>query len=1092
MRAIHSGNGVGSSVRSLSVVYISVGCSDADEFADSCKGLGWLDISISCVSANSEQLDSDEERLSDMMDAIRDSDLVIMRLHDSTAYFVKFERLLNRIDKAGTSLLVFSNLHTETSAYRSRFPFDETEYAKAIAYLEIGGRKNFTSLFLWGCSQIAAMDVQVPEPDIPSAQGIYLPGSEHGVKDRRYLSSLDPGTPTVGIVIGHWLWSKGDMDGVDRLIRSLEGRGTNVIPIYLRTVRSEVTGSIGITGCFRKYYMKGKTPRVDSIVMLSGFSQRVLEADGVNPFDILGVTALQSPMIYGSIEEWENDRSGMTSVEISVSAIQTEYDGQILIPPLYFKGRAGNSIRYEFSQNRISFIADAAHAWAKLHHQSRSDARIAFILNSSQHGSIGTAKGLSVMESLAKILNSMERKGYSIGDLPPDAHSVAAALNAVRTDCRNGVSVSEADYKEWFGCIPRLIRERISGHYGNSQDFISSGYRVEGIRGGNVFIGIEPNLDAEDSSIPSHQFVQFYMWIARKFCADVIVHIGDHSRLEWLDTGVNPLSSKSASDFLLGPIPRICLFPVDDPADATMAKRKCHSVIVSHLVPPTICCEKSDTIAELKDCLQTIMRVRMNGKSPDIDNLERARGYMDALNLWNDLSLRADISPAEIEREAPRILEYVTDIEERPVECGLHVLGSVPRGKRLDSTVQSAMRFWDDGKRTDAVAREMYVSETLVPALRSCSREIVALMDAIEGKYIVPGTSGSPYLGCHDMLPTGTNIHSSDLSRIPTEAAFETGREMAEEIISKSIKSNGEYPRNATIVLNGGTTLSNSGVEISCAMCLVGLRPIRNPKSGALMGIEPMDISDLGRPRVEVRICANRQVVSLLSPLLRKFEKGLESISMLDEEEITRSMRMDLNRNVASEIMSSMTGKGRISDNSPTDKGIVIMDAGSLQDDLVLETASQTLDDCPSQSFVLDVSVPGHPKVRSAHEEVSLIIRTKVLSPLWLDGLMKHGYDGTTHLVRLTGQMLCWGKMDGVTSPWMFDAVVGAFISDRGVREWILTHNPSALCTMLEDLSEAARLGYWVADEDRKKILRDLYLYAESVSEGFGMEDADA
>ncbi len=1144
MRAIHSDNGVKAADSKLSVVYIAAGCMDADDFADAPKGLGWMDISIEAVCGNSEALDTDEERFRDLTDTVRHADLVILRMHGDGGYFVKLPRLIAQVSRAGCPMVVYSTIPSEVERFRHLFPYSESTFDSLSVYLEIGGVKNYTSLLLWACKTLKGIGTQVPGPDIPSAQGVYVPKGVD-MTERQYLASLDGTRPTVGLVLNHGLWSNRVLETVDRLISMLRGSGADVLPVYMKSVRSDSVGALGASGTFRRYFLKGRRPRVDAIIMFSGFSQRIMDGADGNPFEIVGVPVLQSPMFLTSVKEWEEEH-GLSATELSVSVVQTEFDGQILSPPSHFRHREGNELRYEYSEERLRRVSDSALAWCRLRRLPRAETKVAIVLNRSSSGRIGGARGLDVTGSLRRVIATMAKRGYSVDAVPKSQATLARVLESVcagASDLPDGyalpASVSSGRYADWFSELPRFIREKIVADHGRPPGQEAGGIGVPGVLDGNIFIGIEPSFGYGTNRMPSHEFVAFYRWITDVFRADAVVHMGDHGELEWLDGKVVGLGRGCMPDILLGTTPLIYPFAVDDVANGLVAKRRSHAVLVSHMMPPVSRMDADARISELQARLQDAIDSKSRGRALDIDAIGRIRALMEDTGLWKDLSMNEAMSDSDIETEAPRIYDYISDVLNERVEEGLHVFGMPSRAGRLRSTVRSVLEYPNgntpsliqalagsrvdpidaaayprqpgEAEEADAIIRSMalldfdpglscsamadqteavrdvirFACETVVPGIRGCTREMDSLMDALEGRYVPSGPSGSPFFGRADVLPTGTNLYSTDTSRIPTEAGWKAGCALAEGIIGRSIATDGRYPRSVVVVVNGGSTMVNSGSDIACAMSLVGLRPVWGTYGGRLSEVVPIPIEELGRPRIDVRLSVSSAVVDLFRDTFEMFERGMDAISKLDEGEATEEYNRIIRDRLVTDIVSGIVpddcwrSMPRLLKRS-RDPDVVISDTSALISGIGIEDAGTG-----TRILMADMRNPYRPRVRDVREEVSLFIRTRVMSPMWLRCLKAHGFSGAAEVSRLVERLLRWGSIEGATSSWMFDVAAESFVFDRQTREWMSDCNPGALCDILGDLMDAVDKGYWSADDLTVSRITDLYIAAEGDLEEF-------
>jgi cobaltochelatase CobN len=98
-----------------------------------------------------------------------------------------------------------------------------------------------------------------------------------------------------------------------------------------------------------------------------------------------------------------------------------------------------------------------------------------------------------------------------------------------------------------------------------------------------VMVGIQPargyNIDPKETYhdpdlVPPHGYLAFYAWLRESFGADAVVHMGKHGNLEWLPGKALALSETCCPEAVLGPVPHVYPFIVNDPGEGTQAKRR--------------------------------------------------------------------------------------------------------------------------------------------------------------------------------------------------------------------------------------------------------------------------------------------------------------------------------------------------------------------------------------------------------------------------------------------------------------------------------------------------------------------------------------
>ena len=135
--------------------------------------------------------------------------------------------------------------------------------------------------------------------------------------------------------------------------------------------------------------------------------------------------------------------------------------------------------------------------------------------------------------------------------------------------------------------------------------------------------------------------------------------------------------------------------------------------------------------------------------------------------------------------------------------------------------------------------------------LRECMIEIPRTLDALEGKYILPGPSNDPIRN-PDVLPTGRNFYGFDPNIVPTKPAWAVGKELIDQLLSQYYNGTDEsYPKKIGFVMFSFNTMKDLGVLESELFYLLGVEPVWD-KNGNVIDVRLIPIEDLGRPRIDV------------------------------------------------------------------------------------------------------------------------------------------------------------------------------------------------------------------------------------------------
>src|SRR4030081_3227888 len=218
-----------------------------------------------------------------------------------------------------------------------------------------------------------------------------------------------------------------------------------------------------------------------------------------------------------------------------------------------------------------------------------------------------------------------------------------------------GVAWPLANYKAAFATLPDNVRRAIEARWGKAEQdpHVADGrFRLGLHRFGNIVVGVQPargyNIEPKSTYhdpdlVPPHHYLAFYLWLRREFDTHAVVHLGKHGNLEWLPGKSAGLSASCLPDAVLGPLPHLYPFIVNDPGEGSQAKRRAGAVIVDHLTPPLTRAETYGPLADLERLVDEYYEA--SGLDPRRCNLLRQQ----ILELARSSGLDKDcgIAPAE-------------------------------------------------------------------------------------------------------------------------------------------------------------------------------------------------------------------------------------------------------------------------------------------------------------------------------------------------------------------------------------------------------------------------------------------------------------
>ena len=176
-----------------------------------------------------------------------------------------------------------------------------------------------------------------------------------------------------------------------------------------------------------------------------------------------------------------------------------------------------------------------------------------------------------------------------------------------------------------------------------------------------------------------------------------------------------------------------------------------------------------------------------------------------------------------------------------------------------------------------------YVAEVIYPALMRTPDEIGNLLRGLEGRYVPPGPSGAPTRGMANILPTGRNFYSVDPKTIPSPAAWETGKQLAQSLLDKYLEEEGAYPEMVGLVVWGTSAMRTHGDDIAQILHLLGVRPKWQAESRRVQGLEVIPLEELGRPRIDVTVRISGFFRDAFPNLINLLDQAVEMVAALDE-----------------------------------------------------------------------------------------------------------------------------------------------------------------------------------------------------------------
>ena len=911
--------------------------------------------------------------LEDLPALLDGADLVVVRLLGGEQ---AWREGLDRLRRQPRPLVVLGGEQAPAAALMALSSVPAGIAAQAHRYLAYGGPANLAELAHFLADTVLLTGHGFAAPRATPAWGVHERPATSG--------------PTVAVLYYRAHELAGNTEFVDVLCAAVEARGARALPVWCASLRAADPGLLE--------QLRRADALVVTVLAAGGTTPALSQAGGDDEaWDAGAVAALDVPVVQALCltsprAQWAATGGGLSPLDAATQVAIPEFDGRLISVPFSFKELDGDGLsRYVPDPERAGRVAGTAVALARLGHIPPADRRVAVVLSSypTKHARIGNAVGLDTPASAVRLLRALREHGYDLGPAtgddalpgvePADSDALIHTLIAAggqdpewltdRQLAGAAVRIPAADYLRWYGRLPAELRDAIEATWGPppGELYVDRGGDPRGelvlaaLRAGNLVLLVQPPRGFGENPVaiyhdpampPSHHYLAAYRWLEEGFGAHAVVHLGKHGTLEWLPGKNLGMSAACWADAVLGDLPLIYPFLVNDPGEGTQAKRRAHATIVDHLVPPMTRAETYGDLARLEQLLDehASLAALDPGKLPAV----RAQIWtlIQAARLDHDLGLSSRPHDVEFDDFLLHVDGWLCEVKDAQIRDGLHVLGVAPAGAErvgLVLAMLQARQLWsgqagampglrealglaEDGSATrtevdrverqaralveamelagwraeaaPAVAAEVagarhepverllrFAAAELVPRLEATTGELDAVLHALDGGHVPAGPSGSPLRGLVNVLPTGRNFYAVDPKAVPSRLAWETGQQLAESLLARYREETGGWPASVGLSVWGTAAMRTSGDDVAEVLALLGVRPVWDDVSRRVTGLEVVDLAELDRPRIDVVIRISGFFRDAFPHVVAMLDDAVTLVAGLDEDPAANLVR---------------------------------------------------------------------------------------------------------------------------------------------------------------------------------------------------------
>lgn len=417
------------------------------------------------------------------------------------------------------------------------------------------------------------------------------------------------------------------------------------------------------------------------------------------------------------VNEWEDDKMGMSGGYMSQSIVMPEIDGAIRPYALFGHYFDGEGLQQAYAiPERLEAFVQMVNNHISLQTKPNSEKRVAIYYYKGPGQNALTAAGMEVAPSLYNLLSRMKEEGYRIDNFPKSATALDAliqrqgavfnayALGAKSDFLKNGNPelISAEEYAAWTSKAIRPAKmdevTALDGEFPGSYIATEDGkLALPRVQLGNVVL--LPQLAAgagnDDFAIvhgtnaaPPHAYIASYLWARYGFDADVMIHFGTHGSLEFTPGKQVALSGNDWADVLVGATPHLYIYSIGDVGEGVIAKRRSYATLQSHLTPPFMESNVRGIYQDLSNAIQEYNDLLYADGNPDMNKAAlKVKRLTVKLGIHRELRLDSLLNSPYTEQEIARIESFAEELANEKVTGEHYTMGEPYSPERIRSSV---------------------------------------------------------------------------------------------------------------------------------------------------------------------------------------------------------------------------------------------------------------------------------------------------------------------------------------------------------------------------------------------------------------------
>lgn len=1068
------------------------------------------------------------------------------------------------------------------------------------AYFAYGGPENLRNAFQYIRRLLGedAAGVQPPRPVPLDAiytftGALYPSAADFFQKEGRQFSQY------IGMIGYRSRWADGDLAVEQAVAESLQRRGIGVICAYTDGSPDAELGTLSFQEAVRRFFCgEDGRPLIGLLVNFQFFSakgsgQRSMFDEAADCFAGLDLPVIRPAGLTGrTAAQWREDVRPYEA-ELSTNFVVPELQG--MTDPVHILCTEREHCRTPIPE-RVERLAGRIQSWLALRHTPNGEKRIAVILHnapcSGVEATVGQASGLDAFQSAVNLLRRMAAEGYWVEDIPADGESLRKRIFEKKafSDFRwtpvediascGGVlyAMPEMEYRSYYDQLSSGVRKQMEDAWGTPPGeamVLDRKLIITGISFGNVLLMVQPKRGCygakctgevckilqDPTCPPTHQYLATYWYLQHNWGAHAVVHLGTHGSLEYLPGKSCGMSGDCFPDIAIGDLINLYPYNVSTVSQALIAKRRSYAVTLSYLpVPGSGLDDNQRRLLEQSDqyfaaqeqgngqaeLLRREIEAKIGQSAAFQPIFQREPDFDAALRELRSMLRRTDAHRRGGRRRAlgaapdrQWVRDYVVELWRNDPEAsrfwqsaGEEAEQAAAMGRFVDRVLDTPGAPLEGPLRTFAED-----ARAAAEGLGQAEHEMDNLLHALSGGFTMPTCGGDAAVSGREILPTGRNIHGGEQDKVPTPAAYERGRQAAEDLLDLYRQEAGRLPEKIAMNLTSLDVTRTGGEQLGQFLALMGVRPVWS-SAGRVDGLECVPLRELGRARVDVTAHISSVMRDAWPDVLALMDRAVRLAAGQEEPEEQNHVRAN-SRAIAQE---GQEGTGRIFGGRPgtytsavglalkasawkgeEDLAKYFIDGSSYlygegkqgvsalpaftanirQVDATSDITVARRTDAISSSysarvqggFRLAAKALGSKRVIrqymgesgsgrgvrvvSMAEHVARAIEDTLLNDVWREQEMAEGYAGASELMeRMQNlfdiQCMCENVPDST-----LDQVAERYFLDENMRRWFQENNPYALEESARRFLELESRGRWNGDPAILNRLHRAYLQAE-------------